>query len=120
MSALVLVVQHDLLLREVISEILDASGHKTVIANDAYEAMVFLEANSFDLFLTCPHPEPVNGVVLAIEAKDLCPKLPIILIGVGFTRDASLPFLAAIVRSPFTEAELHRVIEKTLQEARTP
>jgi len=117
MSALILVVQHDLLLREVISEILDAAGHCTFVADDASKALDYLENHPFDLLVTCPHPHPINGVALAIEAKTLQPKLPIILVGPGLKKDAALPFIAAIIQSPFSEDELRKVIKRVLQEA---
>jgi hypothetical protein len=46
--------------------------------------------------------------------------MPIILIGVNFIKDASLPFIEAIIQTPFSVEELQGVIEKTLKEAACP
>jgi CheY-like chemotaxis protein len=120
MNALVLVIQHDPLMREVISDILHAVGHTVVEADDACQALELLETHAFDLLVTCQQPEPMTGVVLALEAKTLRPRMPIILIGVNFIKDASLPFIEAIIQTPFSVEELQGVIEKTLKEAACP
>jgi CheY-like chemotaxis protein len=75
----ILVVEDENDIRSVISEVLDDAGYTVIEAESADEAVPLLDRDGVRLIITdIDMPGRLDGVGLAIEARRLHPKIPVI------------------------------------------
>lgn len=95
-------------------------GHRAAAAAHGPDALEFLAEEDFDLLVTdIMLPRGMNGVALACEARRMFPRLGVVLMSGyhGFDTtllDAVRP--AAILRKPFTRADLERAMATALRQ----
>ena len=111
MSA-VLLVEDELLVRELASEDLADAGFEVTAAGDGDEALGYLrEGRRFDLLFTdIRMPGAVDGWQLAQEARQLLPELRVIYAtGLGDAADG-LAEGERYVRKPYSLTDLHQAL----------
>jgi PAS domain S-box-containing protein len=108
-----LVVDDELLVREIITQQLEAAGHTVVSAGDSQEALALLDGGEpIDLIVSDLSMPGMDGIALVREANRRRPKLPAILL-TGFATNAAeiavggaVSGLFSLLRKPVTEQEL--------------
>ena len=117
----ILVVDDEEPLRLLVARGLGMDGHACVTAADGAEALDILvaEAGRFDLLLTDIRMPVMDGIALALAAKQQFPDLTIMLM-TGYAeqreRAKSLEAIVAEVMSkPFTIAELRATVMKVIE-----
>ncbi len=111
MSA-VLLVEDELLVRELASEDLAEAGFEVTSASNGEEALAYLsEGRHFELLFTdIRMPGAVDGWQLAERAKTLCPEIKVIYAtGLGEAADR-LAEHERYVRKPYNMADLCKVL----------
>jgi CheY-like chemotaxis protein len=76
---LILVVEDDLLIRDLICKTLSKQGYQVVKASDGGQALKLLCAHRFDLVITDLLMPKITGPKLVEELHSLYPRIPIIL-----------------------------------------
>lgn len=120
----ILVVDDEEPLRTLVARGLSMDGHSCLMAADGAEALEILiaEGGRFDLLLTDIRMPLMDGIALALAAKQQFPELTIMLM-TGYAeqreRARSLEAIVAeVMTKPFTIAELRatvmRVIERSI------
>jgi two-component system cell cycle response regulator CpdR len=120
----ILVVDDEDSLRALVARGLTLDGHSCTMASDGAEALDILmaEQGRFDLLLTDIRMPLMDGIALALAAKQAFPELTIMLM-TGYAeqreRARSLESIVAeVMTKPFTIAELRetviRVIERSI------
>lgn len=120
----ILVVDDEDSLRALVARGLTLDGHVCMMAGDGAEALEILmaEKGRFDLLLTDIRMPLMDGIALALAAKQEFPDLPIMLM-TGYAeqreRAKSLEAIVSeVMTKPFTIAELRttvmRVIERSI------
>lgn len=120
----ILVVDDEESLRALVARGLTLDGHVCMMAGDGAEALEILmaEKGRFDLLLTDIRMPLMDGIALALAAKQEFPELPIMLM-TGYAeqreRAKSLEAIVSeVMTKPFTIAELRdtvmRVIERSI------
>src|SRR6478736_9987344 len=120
----ILVVDDEESLRALVARGLTLDGHVCMMAGDGAEALEILmaEKGRFDLLLTDIRMPLMDGIALALAAKQEFPDLPIMLM-TGYAeqreRAKSLEAIVSeVMAKPFTIAELRatvlRVIERSI------
>lgn len=120
----ILVVDDEESLRALVARGLGLDGHDCLMAGDGAEALEILiaEKGRFDLLLTDIRMPLMDGIALALAAKQEFPELPIMLMTGYAEQRERAKSLEAIVEEvmtkPFTIAELRttvlRVIERSI------
>jgi CheY-like chemotaxis protein len=117
MEANILVVDDDLLNRELISKVLRKDGHRVVEACDGALALEILQALSFDLVITDFVMPKLNGLKFVEELHSLHPRLPILFI-TGYLSVISgktmLDDVAEILPKPFELGVLRSTVQRLL------
>lgn len=109
----VLLVEDELLVRELAFEDLTDAGLQVTAANDGDEALAILrEGRQFDLLFTdIRMPGMTDGWELARIAKEMLPGLKVIYAtGMGET-DYEFPITEAYVRKPYTISDLRKALD---------
>ena len=118
MGANILVVDDDLLNRELISKVLRKDGHRVVEACDGALALEILQALSFDLVVTDFVMPKLNGLKLVEHLHLLQPRLPIIFI-TGYLSTVSgkaiLDNVAEFLPKPFELDVLRSTVQRLLE-----
>ena len=116
----ILVVEDDLLLRQLNTRALSSSGYEVDVAADGAAAWQALENDNYDLVITDNSMPKVTGVELLKKLRAARMVLPVIMAtGIlpedEFTR---CPWLqpAATLLKPYTSEEMLRTVEKVLRE----
>ena len=120
MEANILVVDDDLLNRELISKVLRKDGHRVVEACDGALALEILQALSFDLVITDFVMPKLNGIEFVEHLHSLQPRIPIIFV-TGFLSVISgktiLDDVAEVLAKPFEldvlRSTVHRLLDST-------
>jgi CheY-like chemotaxis protein len=108
----VLLVEDELLVRELASEDLAEAGFEVTCASNGDEALAYLsEGCSFELLFTdIRMPGSVDGWQLAERAKSLCPDIKVIYAtGMGEAGDR-LAEHERYVRKPYNLADMRKVL----------
>jgi CheY-like chemotaxis protein len=100
--ATVLIVEDDLLVRELLNEELGASGYDVLMAGNADEAIEILERRSdiHLVFTDIDMPGSMNGLKLAAAVRDRWPPVHII-ITTGKARPSEIPANALFIPKPY-------------------
>ena len=120
--ARLLVVDDEPLVREIITQQLEAVGHAVVSVGDSLEALAVLEAGDpIDLIVSDLSMPGMDGIALLREASQRRPKLPAILL-TGFATNAAeialgglVSGLFSLLRKPVTERELTERVAMLLE-----
>lgn len=75
----ILVIDDELPVLEIVSDMLRLKGHKVVAVADSLEALRLIEKEDFDLVLTDLGMPMLSGWQIAERAKDISPRIPVIL-----------------------------------------
>lgn len=117
MTATVLLVEDEEMLRVLLSEALSLIDLEVVICRNADEAMVRLEQpHSFALLITdiCM-PGMLDGIQLAEQVWARWPNLPVIISsGNRVIRNDKLPANASFLRKPWTLDHFHQIVLRHL------
>jgi DNA-binding response OmpR family regulator len=85
----VLLVEDEMLIRSVVADELREQGYEVIEAETGDEAAALLEHESFDLLLTDVRmPGKLDGIDLALRARRLRPKLPVLVVS-GYAEQIS-------------------------------
>lgn len=108
-------------MRTLVARAIAMDGHETVTAQDGAEALEILtrEDGDFDLLLTDIQMPVMDGIALALAAKQQFPELTIMLM-TGYAeqreRAKSLEAIVAeVMTKPFTIAELRTTVMKVIE-----
>jgi putative two-component system response regulator len=117
----VLVIDDDAIVREVMSDMLEASGYEVVCAASATEALALFTDESIGVVLTDIVMPDLSGLELLESMRLHRPNLPIVLVTGANTRDNLTEALRrgadGLVAKPFTHAELEEALAKALERA---
>jgi CheY-like chemotaxis protein len=120
MAANILVVEDDLLNRNLICKVLRKEGHQVVEACDGAIALEILQVLPFDLVITDFMMPKLNGIKFVEHLHSLQPRMPIIFI-TGFLSVISgktiLDDVAEVLAKPFEldvlRSTVHRLLDST-------
>jgi CheY-like chemotaxis protein len=120
MAANILVVEDDLLNRNLICKVLRKEGHQVVEACDGAIALEILQVLPFDLVITDFMMPKLNGIKFVEHLHSLQPRIPIIFI-TGFLSVLSgktiLDEVAEVLAKPFEldvlRSTVHRLLDST-------
>jgi CheY-like chemotaxis protein len=120
MAANILVVEDDLLNRDLICKVLRKEGHQVVEACDGAIALEILQVLPFDLVITDFVMPKLNGIEFVEHLHSLQPRIPIIFI-TGFLSVISgktiLDDVAEVLAKPFEldvlRSTVHRLLDST-------
>ena len=117
----ILVVDDEEPLRTLVARGLTMDGHTCMTASDGAEAldMLIAEQGRFDLLLTDIRMPLMDGIALALAAKQAFPDLPIMLM-TGYAeqreRARSLDAIVSeVMTKPFTIAELRATVMNVIE-----
>ena len=117
----ILVVDDEEPLRTLVARGLTMDGHTCMTASDGAEAldMLIAEQGRFDLLLTDIRMPLMDGIALALAAKQAFPDLPIVLM-TGYAeqreRARSLDAIVSeVMTKPFTIAELRATVMNVIE-----
>lgn len=118
-SARILVVDDETLVREVLQAYLENDGHQVITAENGELGLEAFRADKFDLVLTDRAMPEMNGDQLALAIKAVSPTTPVILL-TGFgdeTADGGpkLPGIDFVLGKPFSMDSLRTTLAKALQ-----
>jgi signal transduction histidine kinase len=109
----ILVVDDQPIICEVIQEQLRSDGHQVDAAGNGEEALESIRASCYDLLVTDQSMPGMSGEELAPAAKEICPKLAVILLtgfGGSATTNDLKPGIDMMLGKPATLTELRRAI----------
>jgi CheY-like chemotaxis protein len=120
MAANILVVEDDLLNRDLICKVLRKEGHRVVEACDGAIALEIVQVLAFDLVITDFMMPKLNGIKFVEHLHSLQPRMPIIFI-TGFLSVISgktiLDDVAEVLAKPFEldvlRSTVHRLLDST-------
>lgn len=119
----ILVVDDEESLRALVARGLSLDGHVCQMAGDGAEALEILlaEKGRFDLLLTDIRMPLMDGIALALAAKQEFPELPIMLM-TGYAeqreRAKSLETIVAeVMTKPFTITELRATVLRVIEQS---
>jgi CheY-like chemotaxis protein len=120
MAANILVVEDDLLNRDLICKVLRKEGYRVVEACDGAIALEILQVLPFDLVITDFMMPKLNGIEFVEHLHSLQPRIPIIFI-TGFLSVISsktiLDDVAEVLAKPFEldvlRSTVHRLLDST-------
>jgi DNA-binding NtrC family response regulator len=104
-----LVVDDDLLVRDVVAQVLETSGYATATAHDADEAIRLLAEHSFDLMITDVKMPGRDGCELGREAKRACPHMRVIYI-TGYSEGVRKVRHGVVIEKPVRAADLITIV----------
>jgi putative two-component system response regulator len=117
----VLVIDDDAVVRDVIGEMLAASGYEVICATTAAEALELFTDEEISLVVSDIVMPDLSGLELLEEMRLHRPNLPIVLVTGANTRDNLSEALTrgadGLVAKPFTQAELQEAVGKALDRA---
>ena len=120
---LVLVVDDEQGIRDLVTDILEGSGHTVVAAANGREAMTRLEARGFDLMVSDVRMPVMDGIELLEHVKERWPGLPVIMLSAFGTipqavqamRNGAFDFLEKPIQSP---KALRGIVRRAIESAR--
>jgi CheY-like chemotaxis protein len=119
--ASILVIDDNPEFREILRIHLEASGHRTVLANNGEQGLVLLEREAIDIVLTDILMPQRDGVEVLREAKRRWPGLPVIAIsGGGWIGATELLGMAErlgadqVLQKPVRRDDLIRAVDEAL------
>jgi len=112
MRAYLLIVDRDLLTREVITKLVMELGHVALGASSPARGLRMLEAMKFDAMIISPDATLPEELSYAIDAKQLQPQIAVILTAaIELTEFSNAP-IDAFIQKPFSVALLEDTLKK--------
>ena len=119
MKAKILITEDDAVQREILHDILKASGFDVTSVGTGKDALVALRSENFQLLMTDMRMPEMNGLELLQQAKRLRPELEVVLMtayatvqtAVSAMKEGATDYLA----KPFDKDELLVVVRKALE-----
>jgi len=113
----ILVVDDDLVIRELVFEQLSEEGYEVAVAGGSDRALEILMARAFALILSDVWMAPKDGFTLLSEIRDRNMETPIVLMS-AVARPGTLERVreagaAGFLQKPFTQAQLVDVVRAT-------
>ena len=117
-SLRVLLVEDELIVRQVVTEMLEAEGHTVTSTGDPEQALELSAAGGvYDLLITDVVMPKLDGYELAVALTDRSPLLKVIFIS-GYTSTSSRPELAddgvAFLQKPFSIGDFAAKVREVL------
>jgi putative two-component system response regulator len=117
----ILVIDDETVIRGLVMEILESSGHDIVGAESAEEALTFLDDDDFDLVVSDVIMPGLSGLELLEAVHERRASLPVVLVTGAGTYETLTQALthgaAGLVTKPFAHAELQTAVADALQRA---
>lgn len=118
----ILVVEDELVVRNLMREILEEAGYAVTPASDAAAAMEALDRDAISLVLSDIIMPGLSGLELLSHIRSRRPSLPVVLMTAAGTYEHLTQALAGgadgLVTKPFSHAELKAAVVKALDRAR--
>ncbi len=116
---LILVVEDEVIERNLIIEVLDTLGYDAMEANNGLEALEVLKGNPIDLILTDIHMPEINGIELLKQLRSNKEDLPVILM-TGFNPNEAYDVIkkyksTSLLLKPFRLHQLKDLLDDYLQ-----
>lgn len=120
--ATVLLVDDEVSVREMVSEVIRQCGHKVVTAGSVAEARGYFTSQKIDLVVTDLVMPEQSGIDLILEFKQIKPNVKVLAISGGggitgrfdYLPIASLVGAGAILKKPFSINEFSKKLEELL------
>ncbi|MBD3232532.1 MAG: response regulator [candidate division Zixibacteria bacterium] len=118
----ILVVDDDLMIRDMLYDFLQEKGYDVVSAADSSSAITAVNSRKFDaIILDFKLPE-VDGITLMARVKQKYPKIPIIMI-TGYPSESSRDQAyqsgaAAFIEKPFKVTKLVATLKRAIRESK--
>ena len=112
--ATILVVDDDTLIAMSTVGMLEDLGHDVLEASSADQALGLLQSNAVDLLITDFSMPKMNGVQLALAARDIHPNLPIILASGYAELPPNLNIELPRIAKPYSQSQLSEQIAKLM------
>jgi CheY-like chemotaxis protein len=126
---LILVVDDDPGIRRSLERVFRSRGHQVALAADGGQGLRVWRERGADLVLLDIHMPETNGIEVLVQLRGLAPRLPVIMMSGGdqtrrldLLGDAQLLGASAVLRKPFTLAEIVGVVDRAMEgyDARDP
>ncbi len=119
-DATVLMIEDDVLVRDVVGPALAVQGYKVLTAGDAKEALDVLEEHpEIDIvFSDIVMPGGMNGVKLAEVIRGRRPEIPIVL-ATGYSEEAGIPADIRTIAKPYEITTVVEALDQALARAST-
>src|SRR5690606_2314638 len=119
MSATILIVEDEQVLRQSLTELLRDEGYEVVEAGDGRAALAQLHERSFDAIITDIRMPEMDGYTLLMHAQQIAPQTPVIIMtaygtvenAVGAMRSGAYDYLLKPVNFEDLILKLQRAIE---------
>jgi CheY-like chemotaxis protein len=114
----ILVVEDNLDVQNVLSEILYFFGFEVTLVGNGVEALTVFSQNSFDMVLTDLQMPAMDGSSLACHIKERSPETPVILMtgackGAAWEK-AQRATVDSVIFKPFSMADLRQAVQSAL------
>ena len=117
--ARILVVDDEIPILDVISNLLQCEGHEAVTVSDGREAKVLMATGGFDLMISDIRMTPVNGMDLLRLAHDRCPTMSVIMLTAYGQVDTAVEALQLgafdYIAKPFRANTLLATVQRALE-----
>jgi len=117
----VLVIDDELVIRELVMEILESAGHDVTGADSAERALALLDTNEFDLVVSDVVMPGLSGIELLEAVNAHRASLPVVLVTGAGTYDtlsqALMRGAAGLVTKPFAHKDLQAAVADALERA---
>jgi CheY-like chemotaxis protein len=117
-SGAILVVEDELLLREIVTEWLEYEGYKVFPAAEGEEALRIAQANSLDVIITDMRMPVMDGLTFLKRLRNTIEKMPSAILMSGFSgealREAYDLGVEASLAKPFTDHQLLTTVQRLL------
>jgi len=111
----VLVVDDDDQIRDILADMLNINGHRTVSCSDGYAALEAVERERFDMLITDLGMPGMSGLELAGAVHEKLPKMPIAMITGWGTQlnkeEVALKGILAILPKPFHIKDIKQLVD---------
>jgi len=115
----IMIVEDDVGLSRLISDILSDDGHSVQVFNDPYRAVAELGNEAFSLVITDIKMPGMDGIEVLDHVKRIDPRVPVIIITAHATVDVSIQALRKgaddLITKPFESEEFLYRVRKTLR-----
>ncbi len=119
MSASILVVDDELIMREALQQLLSLDGYDVAVAVDGDEAIRTIPRHGFDLIVSDICLPGLNGLEVLERSRAVNPRVGVILISGHATMDTTIEALRLgandFLLKPFEMEDLRRSVERVLQ-----
>lgn len=114
----ILLAEDEASVREFVSRMLALHGHTVTEAEDGAVAAEYLAGEQFDMLLTDIKMPVMDGITLALKAKDTHPDMPVLLM-TGYADESQRAqnlsaLIEGLLQKPFNKDQLMKAVADTL------